>query len=477
VQFDALTNEFSLLSNVTVDNAQVSQGQYVALSCPCREDTYCLVNSGNACGTHRSSDAVSCFSLDSRTIFVRNAWPVVVLWYGALFIFLIATDNGRHARAYICGLICKSQTHRMADRILENELRIRDRMRVAALLQQRRMILAQQQAQHLDEEDNTASLALKTRIYKKESSDLRFSPPRHDKSHAPELPNTPSTQATEQSFDFLDEELGRTASHDETHTQHALHEISLSTHDDDEVVCTICLGEVEEGDRVGELNGCNHLFHSDCLKDWLRRRNVCPLCQTQNVAARRIRRQPTSDSNLDLPQLELAALEDANTVAEGLASLRMFPRTAPTLDVRDPRVRTYRTRGPNGEMRVVYRLSSRRNTQQFQSQGDGRNNTDVLSFPWNLVPSSLATRRFARASSEHSVPTAQAVIVEAAGPTETAIVAVASNQPIIDTPATSSTASPTMATAVAIANNDFTNDSVEESATNSRHEVAPVVSH
>jgi len=82
VQFDASTNEFSLLSNVTVDNAQVSQGQYVALSCPCREDTYCLVNSGNACGTHRSSDAVSCFSLDSRTIFVRNAWPVVVLWYG-----------------------------------------------------------------------------------------------------------------------------------------------------------------------------------------------------------------------------------------------------------------------------------------------------------------------------------------------------------------------------------------------------------
>jgi hypothetical protein len=47
--------------------------------------------------------------------------------------------------------------------------------------------------------------------------------------------------------------------------------------------CTICFLSLEDGDRVGSLK-CNHLFHSECLKLWLQRRNACPLCQTQDIA-------------------------------------------------------------------------------------------------------------------------------------------------------------------------------------------------
>ena len=56
--------------------------------------------------------------------------------------------------------------------------------------------------------------------------------------------------------------------------------------DSDQTDCTICFVSIEKGDRVGKLN-CQHLFHVDCLKIWLRKRNVCPLCLTENIATPR----------------------------------------------------------------------------------------------------------------------------------------------------------------------------------------------
>ncbi|OEU14353.1 hypothetical protein FRACYDRAFT_165374, partial [Fragilariopsis cylindrus CCMP1102] len=45
----------------------------------------------------------------------------------------------------------------------------------------------------------------------------------------------------------------------------------------DEPHCTICFTELEDGDRVGDI-GCMHVFHADCLKMWIQKRNSCPLC-------------------------------------------------------------------------------------------------------------------------------------------------------------------------------------------------------
>ena len=55
---------------------------------------------------------------------------------------------------------------------------------------------------------------------------------------------------------------------------------------DEEATCTICFVLLEDNDRVGALP-CNHIFHVDCLKEWLRRRNICPLCQERDVATPR----------------------------------------------------------------------------------------------------------------------------------------------------------------------------------------------
>ena len=46
---------------------------------------------------------------------------------------------------------------------------------------------------------------------------------------------------------------------------------------DDDHKCSICLCDVEVGERVREL-GCRHHFHQPCLDSWISQRASCPLC-------------------------------------------------------------------------------------------------------------------------------------------------------------------------------------------------------
>ena len=42
--------------------------------------------------------------------------------------------------------------------------------------------------------------------------------------------------------------------------------------------CIICLGEFNIGDSVTTLP-CVHIFHTECIKTWLKSKNSCPVCQ------------------------------------------------------------------------------------------------------------------------------------------------------------------------------------------------------
>lgn len=42
--------------------------------------------------------------------------------------------------------------------------------------------------------------------------------------------------------------------------------------------CPICLDKFEINDRIISLN-CNHKFHKDCLKLWIKKNNTCPQCR------------------------------------------------------------------------------------------------------------------------------------------------------------------------------------------------------
>ncbi|XP_020252057.1 probable E3 ubiquitin-protein ligase HIP1 [Asparagus officinalis] len=43
--------------------------------------------------------------------------------------------------------------------------------------------------------------------------------------------------------------------------------------------CTICQEEYEANDEMGRLQ-CGHSYHTYCIKQWLLRKNTCPVCKT-----------------------------------------------------------------------------------------------------------------------------------------------------------------------------------------------------
>ena len=46
--------------------------------------------------------------------------------------------------------------------------------------------------------------------------------------------------------------------------------------------CAICLGEFSEGEKVSPLHcDIKHVFHTHCIKTWLIKNPVCPLCKAE----------------------------------------------------------------------------------------------------------------------------------------------------------------------------------------------------
>lgn len=57
-------------------------------------------------------------------------------------------------------------------------------------------------------------------------------------------------------------------------------------YDDDETddnVCAICLDGYEEGEVLISSKYCSHLFHKDCILEWLDKHDVCPCCRVDMV--------------------------------------------------------------------------------------------------------------------------------------------------------------------------------------------------
>lgn len=54
--------------------------------------------------------------------------------------------------------------------------------------------------------------------------------------------------------------------------------------DDHPEKCTICLSEFEEGEDVRRLP-CMHLFHIECVDQWLATNKKCPICRVDIQAS------------------------------------------------------------------------------------------------------------------------------------------------------------------------------------------------
>ena len=41
--------------------------------------------------------------------------------------------------------------------------------------------------------------------------------------------------------------------------------------------CIICLKEIKNNDNMRILS-CRHTYHMECIDEWLKRKNICPIC-------------------------------------------------------------------------------------------------------------------------------------------------------------------------------------------------------
>tara|TARA_Y100000996_G_scaffold391325_1_gene353229 strand:+ start:55 stop:303 length:249 start_codon:yes stop_codon:yes gene_type:complete len=43
--------------------------------------------------------------------------------------------------------------------------------------------------------------------------------------------------------------------------------------------CVICLEKMRESENLTILK-CSHIYHSECIEKWLKKKSICPMCDT-----------------------------------------------------------------------------------------------------------------------------------------------------------------------------------------------------
>lgn len=46
-----------------------------------------------------------------------------------------------------------------------------------------------------------------------------------------------------------------------------------------EKTCSICLNEMKQTDKLRKMRDCEHIFHKDCIDNWLLIKSNCPYCR------------------------------------------------------------------------------------------------------------------------------------------------------------------------------------------------------
>jgi hypothetical protein len=214
---------------------------------------------------------------DGRSM-VKAIWPILIVWMSLLIICIVGSVPGRNAIG-----LCISTIFPCWNRLVANNMLRRNPVRANKMIRRayfrRRRVLEQRyldtlantpaearaaettpaQQDQSQPEQRPTKLALKTRIY--------------DSSKKVSIVNNSSVDASVDRVAHVNDTEGH--------------------------ICTICLAPIEDGDRVGAL-ACTHIFHVECLKGWLKRRNVCPLCMQADVATAQYDALPLTESNVRL---------------------------------------------------------------------------------------------------------------------------------------------------------------------------------
>lgn len=63
--------------------------------------------------------------------------------------------------------------------------------------------------------------------------------------------------------------------------------------DSEGIMCSICLHDFEIGQNLSETKACGHIFHGDCIRNWLSsnsRSVCCPYCRADLITEADVKR-------------------------------------------------------------------------------------------------------------------------------------------------------------------------------------------
>ena len=148
----------------------------------------------------------------------------------------------------------------------------------------------------------------------------------------------------------------------------------------DIVQCAICLCDVNDGDRIGDIP-CGHIYCVECLKDWLKRKNHCPLCQLGGIATPQRSSDPATANNSTTANSNTESDTQQNAAEEG--------RSSTSSDANSP-FRSGSNRGGQGGLILSSFLPSR--ARRSQSETDDPNSPAQRSGGGGLLSQAFSNR-------------------------------------------------------------------------------------
>lgn len=310
------------------------QGIYLARACWCasnieQKPDYCLIQTNQCTADSDSGGSQACYNNVTGLHFVRGVVPAMIFFWCCLLWVFVVSEQGSGARSHayrkiISGCGCNRETEALAldeavTRLQEhNPQRARFLFR-GALRRHRTIRRARNQREQ-------RRLAREDRRRRRRFGELQEDPVTAlsgaegpsdrggdnegiiaegdtseglDDTHSDlERPNQLALKT--RIYEDVDEKKGLVSDDDEpeqarlssTWTTNLRNQFKMPTTTADEEMkdemhnglrCAICLTLLKNGDRVGDLI-CQHVFHVNCLKMWLKRKNQCPLCNLKELA-------------------------------------------------------------------------------------------------------------------------------------------------------------------------------------------------
>lgn len=221
--------------------------------CPCslelrNSPRYCPIDD-DRCGIDMAGELV-CWKSSWKRM-VGSYFPFVFIWVPLVFLILAMMLRGRLARSYLRRIVCRERPEEQLDSMLRDHPNLVDN-----IIQRYERRMSRRRARQTRVAVEEARQAMAT-----SAEDVNVLP--EESRHAV-----------------------RVTAHLVLKTKPlSLRTTGTAGEEEEEQTCTICLGGLQEGTRIGSLP-CNHEFHVDCLKKWLKQNNHCPLCNGEGAELR-----------------------------------------------------------------------------------------------------------------------------------------------------------------------------------------------